>query len=349
MQRLWLVRLGKNGEFETSALDNALLSIDFSMTADLSAAQNRDAILNSVKEIFPDAKPRSQTNIAAQINQFVNTIAIGDIVVSPLKTLGKIALGEVTGAYQQLANGYPARPVKWLATDISRDTFKQDLLFSFGAFMTVCEVSRNNALRRVLKVLETGRDPGDGVTPILPNQNTDEGVQVTDLDQVINLEQMARDQIERRISSIFTGHRFTELVAAILTAQGYLTYISPPGPDGGVDIVAGGGTIGFESPRLVVQVKSGNITVDGQILKDLIACVEDVRADQALMVSWSGFDRTVSKRTSELFFRVRFWGRDEIINTLLTVYDKLPEEIRAELPLRRTWILVPEDEEGALC
>lgn len=135
MKRLWLVRLGKNGEFEAAALEKSLLSIGFNMTTDLSAAKDRDAILAVVKAAFPDAKPGRQANFAAQVNQFVNTMAVGDIVVSPLKTLSKIGIGEITGPYQQLETGYPARPVKWLTTDIPRDVFKQDLLYSFGAII----------------------------------------------------------------------------------------------------------------------------------------------------------------------------------------------------------------------
>jgi restriction system protein len=122
--------------------------------------------------------------------------------------------------------------------------------------------------------------------------------------------------------------------------------VSPPGPDSGIDIVAGRGALGFEPPRLVVQVKSGDINVDQPTLQGLIGCVQDAHADQGLLVSWSGFKPTVTKRTNELYFRVRFWGRNEIVNALLSVYDRLPEEFRAELPLRRTWTLVPEDEEG---
>jgi restriction system protein len=94
------------------------------MTADLGAAKEREAVLGVVKTIFPDAKPGRQANFAAQVNQFVNTMAVGDIVVSPLKTLSKIGIGEITGPYQQLETGYPARPVKWLTTDVPRDAFK---------------------------------------------------------------------------------------------------------------------------------------------------------------------------------------------------------------------------------
>src|SRR5262249_38288808 len=57
--------------------------------------------------------------------------------------------------------------------------------------------------------------------------------------------------------------------------------------------------------------------------------------------------RPVEHRRNELFFRIRLWGRAEILDALFEVYDHLPEEVRAELPLRRTWMLVPEEEEPA--
>lgn len=347
MKRLWLVRLGANSEFEAEALNRSLLSIGFKMNADLSNAKDRDAVLSVVKTIHPDAKPGAQTNYAAQINQFVNTMAIGDLVVSPFKTLGTIGIGEVTGPYQRLPDGHPARPVKWLATDIARDVFMQDLLYSFGAIMTVCEIQRNDALNRVIAVAQTRKDPGDGTAPILSGKPSASGPTSESAEaQTINLEQVARDQIERRISSIFTGHKFTNLIAAILTAQGYKVRVSPPGPDAGIDIVAGRGALGFEEPRLVVQVKSGDITADQPTLQSLLGCVQDTHANQGLLVSWSGFKPTVLKRTNDLYFRVRFWGRDDIMNALFSVYEDLPEEIRAELPLQRIWTLVPEDEEG---
>ena len=65
------------------------------------------------------------------------------------------------------------------------------------------------------------------------------------------------------------------------------------------------------------------------------------------MVSWGGFTNAVRRRTNELFFRVRLWGREELVDNLFATYDRLPEDIRAELPLRRTWTLVLDDDSEA--
>lgn len=347
MTRLWLVRLGKNGEFEAAALRDNMLRIGFGLAEDISHLKDRDSIIAKIAEQFPNDNPNRHKNIGAQVNQFINVAETGDLVVTPFKTTGTIAIGRLAGPYRPGPNGEPLRPVQWLKTEIPRDNFKQDMLYSFGAFMTVCEITRNDALRRVQVVLETGRDPGDGTFPtIAPNVTSRAYVleHVTEAeDQPINLEQLARDQIERRIASVFTGHDFTRLVAAILFAQGYRTHISPPGADAGVDIVAGNGPLGLDSPRVVVQVKSGSVTVDQPTLQGLIGSIHDTHADHGLIVSWGGFTSAVRRRTNELFFRVRLWGREELIDNLLAAYERLPEDIRAELPLRRTWTLVLDE------
>ena len=150
MKRLWKVTLGRNGEQEAHALETGELMLGFQVK-DLLRAKDRDAVLAMMSSLWPNSKPKSLLNFAAQLNQFANTIQPGDLVVVPLKTDSKVAIGEVTGPCSISTDGNPIRPVKWLKTDVPREVFRQDLLYSFGAFMTVCEISRNDALSRVLK------------------------------------------------------------------------------------------------------------------------------------------------------------------------------------------------------
>lgn len=348
MTRLWKVALGRNSEFEAAAFRDNVLTIGFALHEDVSHATDRDALVGIMQRVLPDEKPKTRLNFAAQVNQFINVMQIGDLVICPIKSSGTIAIARVAGNYTPDAEtGSPTRAVEWLKTEVPRDVFKQDLLYSFGAIMTVCEISRNNALARVEQVIATGSDPGDGTTPTTrerssaPDTASDESA-----DTMVDLDQIARDQIERRIASVFTGHDLTELVAAILQAQGMKVQVSPPGADGGVDLVAGSGPLGLESPRIVAQVKSGTITAQHPDLQGLIGAVQDTKADYGLLVSWNGFTPPVRKRLNELYFRVRFWGRQELVDNLFAVYEDLPEAIRAELPLRRTWTLVPDDGEN---
>lgn len=56
------------------------------------------------------------------------------------------------------------------------------------------------------------------------------------------------DYINRK----FKGPALARLVDGVLQAQGYVTLNSEPGADGGVDILAGSGPMGFSAPRLCV-------------------------------------------------------------------------------------------------
>ena len=346
MKRLWKVVLGKYGEHEAEALQDGRLLIDFNINTDISHAKDRETLALLLREAFPESKPKAIQNFAAQLNQFVNVMQVDDLVICPIKSSSTISIGRISGPYTpHPKSGWPTRPVTWLKTDVPRDVFKQDLLYSFGAFNTVCEISRNNAVSRVESVLHAGKDPGHGAKPAAIRSGGHSGAphdgEVTD--EMLDLNQIARDQIEQRIASVFTGHELTNLIAAILSAQGMKVRVSPPGADGGIDLVAGSGPLGLESPRIVGQVKSGEYVIQDPDLKSLIGNIQETQADFGLLVSWNGFTGPVRRRINELYFRVRLWDRKEIVDNLFSVYDRLPEEITADLPLKRTWILVPED------
>ncbi|WP_429912686.1 restriction endonuclease [Glycocaulis sp.] len=342
MTRAWLVRLGKYGEGEASALKSGILATGWEFDADMSKASDREEILDFLKHQYADEKKGTLQNWAAQLNQFKNEAIIGDLAVVPLKTTREIAIGRISSDYFQADGSSPARKVEWLRTDLPRPAVKQDLRFSLGASQTVCEISRNNAAERLSALATIGSDPG----PVFGNSDLDGPADevVPDSSLAVDLSDLARQQIEQHIEANFSGHGFTELVAAILRAQGYRTEVSPPGPDRGVDIVAGKGALGFEGPKLVVQVKSGSVVVDQPTLQGLLGCIQDTHADNGLLVSWSGFKDTVRRRVNELYFRVRLWDRDEVLDALFVVYEHLPEEVRADLPLKRLWTLVPDDD-----
>jgi len=143
----------------------------------------------------------------------------------------------------------------------------------------------------------------------------------------------------------FKGHEMARLVEAVLKAQGYTTFTSPPGPDKGIDILAAPGPLGFGKPRICVQVKSQDAPVDAPTMNQLIGSMQNVQAEQGLLVSWGGFKSSVDKETPVQFFRVRLWDSDDLIDQLLEQYDRLPEALRAELPLKRVWTVAAQGDE----
>lgn len=135
------------------------------------------------------------------------------------------------------------------------------------------------------------------------------------------------------------------LVGSILRAEGYQVEISKPGADGGVDILAGTGPMGFGQPRLAVQVKSGSTPADVGVLRELQGVMPRFGADHGLIVSWAGFKDSVIREARQLFFEVRLWDSGDLVAALQDNFEKLPEELQAELPLKRIWLLVESDSE----
>ena len=317
---------------------------------DISKLADRDALIQEMFKLYTDAKPKQILNWASQVWPFAHDIKKGDIVVLPLKNQPAIQSGEVIGDYHFEPTG-PApffhwRPIKWIGEAIPRSNFGQDLLCTFGAFLTICRVQRNNAEPRIAAMRAAEWKPETlSAAAIKPSsvgaaEAPDESAANTDL------EQAGHDQIAQLIAARFKSHDLTRLVDAILRTQGDTTYVSPKGADGGADILAGSGPLGFGSPRLCVEVQSGDTPIGREEVDKLLGAVSKFKADEGLFVSWSGFKQTVCKEMAQTsFFRVRLWTRKEILEGLFANYDKLDEDFKAELPLKRIWTVAAQEEE----
>ena len=342
--KVYLARAGRNGEDEDAALENGLAIIGFREVPDLSNAIDYDGVAKLVSGSLPDRKARAQLNFARQLWTFAGRMREDDIVVLPRKLTSQIAIGRVTGRYRyQEVNSQlrHMRPVRWLRTEVPRTAFNQDLLYSFGAFMTVCNISRNDAVLRIQAVLKGNSDSGprarSNEVTVDPTSEEDQTEEAPDLSQ------LAHDQIVAQIQSRFGGHSLTHLVDAVLRADGWVTTVSPPGPDGGVGILAGSGSLGLDSPRLCVQVKSQNSPADVTVYRTLQGTMQTFGAQQGLLVCWGGYTRAVDKESKQAHFTVRLWNSRDLVEAIYRHYERLPAEIQAELPLKRVWILVADE------
>lgn len=346
MTRLWIVRAGQQGARELAALEDGQLYPGFLEVGDLRKCRDRDAVLKHLTEVMPDAGKNRLRNFAAQLNQFANTIQKGDFVVMPRKLTNGVAIGEITGDYKfDPDSAYKhSRSVDWREESVPRDVFKQDLRHSFGAFMTICEIKRNSALERVRAVLDKGVDPGAllGKQGKAAVQEVEDEVEAEDY--ATDIEDLANQQIISLIKSEFAGHALADLVAEILRVEGYTTKVSPPGPDGGVDILAAGGTLGLGEDRICVQVKSGDGVANHDVVLKLIGSVSNTQAQTGLLVSIGGVNAVAQKELDNNFFRLRLWQMPDLLKALFRTYDELSDETRAKLPLKQIWAPISGDE-----
>lgn len=338
---VWMVRMGLKGEQEDWAIEHGRAVVGWSEMGDLSQYGTPEDLLGALRKTYPDASTARLNNWRSQLWAFSKRIEAGDLVVLPLRGRDLIAIGQVLGGYEYVPENPEwtkhTHPVKWIHTDLPRSRFDQDLLYSFGAIMTVCQIKRNNAEQRIRAIVEGRNAPA---APVAAADDTEPG----EVEPVMDLAEHAATQIRLWIAQKFTGHALADLVNAILEAQGYVTEVSPPGPDGGVDIIAGQGAMGFDPPRLLVQVKSGDAQQDVKVLRELRGVMQDFKAEQGLFVAWGGFRRTVLAEGRKNFFDLRLWDAGDVVENVLRYYDKFPEELKADLPLKRIWVLVQDQE-----
>jgi len=341
---IWLVRAGRSGEFENKFLNDGKIYLTWErLNHDLKLIKSKMDLYKTLLEDYPQEKKGSIRNWTAQLFPFANEMSKGDWVVLPSKMKSAIHFGEIKGDYEYHPNAdapfFHSRRVDWFAKDIPRSNFDQDILYSLGAFLTVCRISRNNAEERIKAMYQNKWQP---TRPAIKSIDSESDIESQGL---IDLEQYSRDQIAKYIIQKYKGHGMAVIIEAILKAKGYTTYRSPEGPDKGVDILAAPEPLGFGRPRLCVQVKTGDAPIDRPTLDQLLGSMQNFNAEQGLLVSWAGFKTSVDKEIPSQFFRIRLWDQSTIINELLVVYDKLSEDLKAELPLKRIWTLnVPEDE-----
>jgi restriction system protein len=338
---LWVVRAGKHGEHEADVLDQNLVAIGYIEMGDLAPFAGRKQLEAAYRTACPEYSDRKVAVHVGQLWAISKRIEIGHNVALPLKTRSAIALGRVQSEYEyrsELPEGMRhTRRVQWNENLIPRSAFDDDILYSFGSSLTVFQVSRNNAEARVLALFAGESAPA---TPA-----TEEGDTVELTEPVGDIASLARDRVVQKIERDFKGHELARLTGAILAAQGYEVEVSPPGPDGGVDVLAGRGGLGLEAPRICVQVKSGVTVSDVTVFRGLQGAMSSFSADYGLLVSWGGFTRSLQQEARQHHFKIRLWDQGDLVDALFDVYDKLPEATQAKLPLERIWVPVQSDEE----
>ena len=353
---LWVVRAGKYGEREQLALTDGLVVIGWQELSDLSPVSgDRKALAQLLRDTYPDDKPKTVLNWESQIWPFIasdpkaDRLKIGDTVGLPLKKRPAIAIGQVTGDYAYRpdlpGDAKHTRQVQWLG-EIARPTLDPQLRFSFGGSMTVFRITKGDAEQTVLRLVGKGGGRQQASQPLKDSQALSDPTIATDARAKIDIAETARDEIREYISRRFKGHGLTRLVKAVLEAQGYTVAMAPEGADRGVDLIAGRGPLGFEAPRLVVQVKSGDGATDAATVQQLQGAMAMTKAQHGLFVAWGGYRGSLNWSSMlTQHFDLRLWTDVDLIEAIVSCYEQLPADIQAELPLQRVWTLVSDEEE----
>ncbi|MCK9276354.1 MAG: Mrr restriction system protein [Syntrophales bacterium] len=170
-------------------------------------------------------------------------------------------------------------------------------------------------------------------------EEVDVGEAATTLEEAA---ESAWSQIENFLEGM-SPYDFQELVAGLLRGMGYyVDWISPPGPDRGIDIVAHTDPLGVKGPRIKVQVKrrADKITVDG--IRGFMALLGD--SDVGLFVCTGGFTRDAEEEARrQEKRRIMLLDLKKLFDLWTEHYNRIPEAQRQLLPLRPVYYLAPDE------
>lgn len=326
--QVWVVRAGVNNEIAPEVEKASAIAIGWSEMGDPTKLSSRDEFKSRYRSIYSEDSEAKVGIGAGQVYRFVREMQKGDFALTPIAVSREILVGRVIGDHvfdpQVISKYYPnVRKVKWLKK-VSRDDVSVPFRNALGGIMTVFIV--NSHVQEVKSLL--GEQPA---------------VEVPEVEQPPFYED-TRKKADEMISDLLNrigAYDFQDLVAGILQAMGFRTKVSPPGPDGGVDIRAFPDAFGFEPPRIRVQVKHRKGQATQQEVQQFAGAVGSSGENyNGLFISTGGFTPHAS-RESEKHPNITLIDRQSFVDLLLEHYEKLESQFKALVPLRKVYIPVP--------
>lgn len=228
----------------------------------------------------------------------------------------------------------------WMEKSASVWTLTEEGVVAYRQFPDPGDFARE-CLKRYNEWKNQQGDEGSGTT------NTDDGETIgEDSDQVTAaaiLETAREDawaEIVRYLGKI-DPYDFQQLIAGLLEAMGYhVAYISPPGPDRGLDILAFTDPLGTEGPRIKVQAKrrTEKTTVEG--FRSFLSLIGS--SDAGIYISAGGFTSEAEKEARFAHQRVMLIDLEKLVSLWISNIEKIDPTSRSLLPLVPVWYLTPE-------
>ena len=180
--RAWVVRAGDKGQHVEHNLQHGVVTIEWDFVGDLRNYSTKEALKpkfsrGDPKRVSEQSHNKSVGSQVAKLLTFRDEIALGDVVVMPLKDRARnqyVAIGRVTGAHEHDASHGPGVhhriPVEWLADRVYKHDLRTDILSSIGAGGTVFEIGVDNAAEHLSHVTNADTDTGEPVVsePVTP-------------------------------------------------------------------------------------------------------------------------------------------------------------------------------------
>lgn len=321
----WLVRAGRNAQILDDLLEKSVIAIGWKKLGDLTAYRDKKALLRAVKEGWPHDKPGAHSISAGMLYRFAHELTPGDRILTYDPQRRVYHVGNITGSYQFSPDLIEDNPhihtVAW-EKEIERDVLSTGAKNSLGAILTLFRVP-DAVADEIESILS-----GDG------RKEIDEEAPESEEWLLDEVETKALEFIKDKVSQL-DWEQMQELVAVVLRAMGYKTRISSAGPDKGKDIIASPDGFGFESPRIVVEVKHRRAAMGSQEIRSFLGGRH--KDDKGLYVSTGGFSKDAYYEAERANIPLMLMSIDQLVQATLEYYDDLDMDTKQLVPLKKIY------------
>lgn len=332
---MWMVRAGEAGYRLDAFKADSLVSLGWHEAGSFAACQTRADFARAMAHAYPGASTKWLAASAGQCYRFVREMTSGDAVLTYDRSQRSYLVGEVTGGYvyqpgssQEHPN---IRPVRWVGA-VPRDALSVAARNSLGSISTLFLVPQPVA-REIRALLgDTSVERMNASPSSVDNELADVVQEVDDLYR--DVQSKGFEFIKDRVSAL-DWEEMQELVAGLLRAMGYKTRLSPSGSDRGKDIIASPDGLGFEDPRIVVEVKHRAAAMGSQEIRSFLGGRHD--HDKGLYVSTGGFTKEARYEAERGRIPVTLMDLDDLVRSLLEHYENMDAEMQRLVPLRKVY------------
>lgn len=155
----WKLRPGSNDKTVRDAIQTGRIRLDYEVPG-LRLGMGREEIIASIQTHNPDRSDKGVRARAGQIVTLLNKVSKGDLALVPRNSGRSMMIGEVLSDSPAVIGTSVEVQVSWIDSEVPLSRFDQDLQYSFMAIHKFCEVSRNDAVRRLFRIAQGEVDPG---------------------------------------------------------------------------------------------------------------------------------------------------------------------------------------------
>lgn len=326
---LWMVR-SSGGLLAEDFVEKGVVALGEEPIGSLTAFADKQEILEALRLKCPHYKSGTLQAVASQWVRFRDELNVGDRVVTYDPSRRLYHVGTLTSDYQHepgiVADFQHLRRVKWDG-EVERDSLSSQARNSLGSTLTLFRVP--DEVRDEMLRLLSGDTSASKLDANVDGQDPDEDEDALLKGYRVRAMEILKDRMNR------LGPRDMEhLVAGVLRSMGYKTRVSREGSDLGVDVLASPDGFGFESPRIIVEVKHRPRTSIGS--KDIRNLVGGRHSsDKGLFVSTGGFTKDARYEADRANIPLMLWDLDDLVHALIENYENADQDTRTLVPLTK--------------